>query len=210
MTNSGARGSISNTTQISGMKGLVLNQLGEIIELPIKKTYAEGLTPIEYFITAHGGRKGKADTALRTAESGYLTRKLCDSSQEVVVRDVDCGTTQSLIISRDEYADGNRDEQLYGRTVAKDVVDSHGTVLVPINETINKEMLTAINNTDIDTIHIRSALTCHTVSGVCQKCYGFDLSSRSMVQVGTPVGIIAAQSIGEPATQLTLNTFHAG
>lgn len=209
MTNSGARGSISNTTQISGMKGLVLNQLGEIIELPIKRTYAEGLTPIEYFITAHGGRKGKADTALRTAESGYLTRKLCDSSQEVIVRQEDCGTHQSLIISRDEYSDNAWDEQLYGRVVAQDVTDERGTVLVAANESVDKQSLEAINNANVDTIHIRSPLTCHSVSGVCQKCYGYDLSTRSMVQVGTPVGIIAAQSIGEPATQLTLNTFHA-
>jgi DNA-directed RNA polymerase subunit beta' len=187
-----------------------LNQLGEIIELPIKKTYAEGLTPIEYFITAHGGRKGKADTALRTAESGYLTRKLCDSSQEVIIRQEDCGTDQSLIISRDQYSSSGWGEQLYGRVVSQDIVDVHGTVLVAANESIDKQSLEAINNATIETVHIRSPLTCHSASGVCQKCYGFDLSTRSMVQIGTPVGIIAAQSIGEPATQLTLNTFHSG
>lgn len=210
MTTSGARWSISNTTQISGMKGLVLNQLGEIIELPIKKTYAEWLTPIEYFITAHGGRKGKADTALRTAESGYLTRKLCDSSQEVIIREEDCGTDGYIIISRDEYSDNAWDEQIYGRTVAHDVTDDHGNIIVKANDTVNKEMLKTINTAKIQSINVRSAITCHTVSGVCQKCYGYDLSRRDMVEMGTPVGIIAAQSIGEPATQLTLNTFHAG
>ncbi len=212
MVDSGARWSMSNTTQISGMKWLVLNQLGEIIELPIKRSYVEGLTPIEYFITAHGWRKGKADTALRTAESGYLTRKLCDSSQEVIVRSHDCGTDEFIVIDRQEIESHNLslEVMLYGRVLAEDVKDEKWTVIGKANEVIDRVSIDALVNSDVDYFKLRSPLTCHTVSGVCQQCYGFDLSQRAMVEIGNPVGIIAAQSIGEPATQLTLNTFHSG
>ncbi|GHW02823.1 DNA-directed RNA polymerase subunit beta' [candidate division SR1 bacterium] len=212
MIDSGARGSQTHLTQICGMKGLVVNPQGEIIELPIKASFTEGLKPIEYFIAAHSGRKGKADTALRTAESGYLTRKLCDASQEVIVREEDCGTKEYLIISKDEAElKGEKFGSLiYGRILAEEVIDEKGNVLIHADEMINKQQVSLLETTNIPFIKVRSPITCHCSSGVCQKCYGMDLSNRKLVEVGVPVGIIAAQSIGEPSTQLTLNTFHSG
>jgi DNA-directed RNA polymerase subunit beta' len=212
MIDSGARGSQTHLTQICGMKGLVVNPQGEIIELPIKSSFAEGLRPIEYFIAAHSGRKGKADTALRTAESGYLTRKLCDASQEVIVREEDCGTKEYIIYSKDEASmKGEKFANLiYGRVVAEDVIDEKGAVLMHAGEMIDKAQVKMIETSSVQLIKVRSPLTCHCSSGVCQKCYGMDLSSRRLVDVGIPVGIIAAQSIGEPSTQLTLDTFHEG
>ncbi len=212
MVDSWARWSASHTTQLSGMKWLVLNQLGEIIELPIKTSYVEGLNPIEYFITAHGGRKGKADTALRTAESGYLTRKLCDASQEVIIREEDCNSTDYIIVSRQEAQMNGEslEDALYGRIVAEDVADENGTIIVREWEAIDKDSVKMIEESDIEFVKIRTPLTCQTISWVCQKCYGYDLATRSLVKIGTPIGILAAQSIGEPATQLTLNTFHGG
>ncbi|MDR0860985.1 MAG: DNA-directed RNA polymerase subunit beta' [Candidatus Peribacteria bacterium] len=212
MIDSGARGSQTHLTQICGMKGLVVNPQGEIIELPIKASFAEGLKPIEYFIAAHSGRKGKADTALRTAESGYLTRKLCDASQEVIVREEDCGTKEYIIYSKDEAAlKGEKFANLiYGRVVAEDIIDEKGAILMHADEMVDKQQITMIETANIPYIKVRSPLTCHCASGVCQKCYGMDLSSRKSVEIGIPVGIIAAQSIGEPSTQLTLDTFHAG
>ena len=212
MIDSGARGSQTHLTQISGMKGLVVNPKGEIIELPIKSSFVEGLKPIEYFISAHSGRKGKADTALRTAESGYLTRKLCDASQELIVREVDCGSSEYIIYSREEAElKGEKFASLiYGRTVAEDVIDENGVKILRAGEMINKSALSLIETSKISTIKVRSPLTCHCISGVCQKCYGMDLATRNMVEVWVPVGVIAAQSIGEPSTQLTLDTFHDG
>jgi DNA-directed RNA polymerase subunit beta' len=212
MIDSGARGSQTHLTQICGMKGLVVNPQGEIIELPIKASFAEGLKPIEYFIAAHSGRKGKADTALRTAESGYLTRKLCDASQEVIVREEDCGSKEYIIYSKDEAAlKGEKFANLiYGRVVAEDIIDEKGAILMHAGEMIDKQQITLIETSSVPYIKVRSPLTCHCASGVCQKCYGMDLSSRKQVEIGIPVGIIAAQSIGEPSTQLTLDTFHAG
>ena len=212
MVDSGARWSMSHTTQLSGMKWLVLNQLGEIIELPIKGSYVEWLSPIEYFITAHGWRKWKADTALRTAESWYLTRKLCDASQEVIIREVDCDSTNYIIVSRAELEASNEsfEEALYGRVLAEDLRDARNTVILERNTVLDKEHVQLIIESESEYIKIRTPLTCQTISGVCQKCYGYDLATRTMVKRGTPIGIIAAQSIGEPATQLTLNTFHGG
>jgi DNA-directed RNA polymerase subunit beta' len=212
MIDSGARGSQNNLTQICGMKGLVVNPQGEVIELPIKGSFAEGLKPIEYFISAHSGRKGKADTALRTAESGYLTRKLCDASQEVIVREEDCGTKEYIIYSKEEASLRNEKfaSLIYGRVIAEDLIDTQGTVLMRAGEMIDKAQVTLIESSSVNLIKVRSPLTCHCASGVCQKCYGMDLSSRKLVDVGIPVGIVAAQSIGEPSTQLTLNTFHEG
>jgi DNA-directed RNA polymerase subunit beta' len=212
MIDSGARGSQTHLTQICGMKGLVVNPQGEIIELPIKSSFAEGLRPIEYFIAAHSGRKGKADTALRTAESGYLTRKLCDASQEVIVREEDCGSKEYIIYSKDEAAfKGEKFANLiYGRVLAEDVIDEKGAVLMHAGEMIDKAQVVMIENASVSLVKVRSPLTCHCASGVCQKCYGMDLSSRKLVDIGIPVGIIAAQSIGEPSTQLTLDTFHDG
>ncbi|AHB41045.1 hypothetical protein P148_SR1C00001G0238 [candidate division SR1 bacterium RAAC1_SR1_1] len=212
MIDSGARGSQTHMTQISGMKGLVVNPKGEIIELPIKNSYVEGLRPIEYFISAHAGRKGKADTALRTADSGYLTRKLCDSAQEVIVREKTCGTDKSLILSKSEYDAIGEDfyRALYGRVVAEDVQDENGNILLSAGELLIKDRVTLIETLGIGEIKIRTPLVCSTISGVCQECYGMDLSTRKIVEIGVPVGIIAAQSIGEPTTQLTMDTFHTG
>ena len=212
MVDSGARGSQTHLTQICGMKGLVVNPKGEIIELPVKSSFAEGLKPIEYFIAAHSGRKGKADTALRTAESGYLTRKLVDSSQEVIVRMDDCGSKEFLICSKDEARIRNESfsDLIYGRVLAEDAIDEDGKVIFKAGEMIDKAMSLALESSSVSFVKVRSPLTCHCPSGVCQKCYGMDLASRKLVEIWIPVGVIAAQSIGEPSTQLTLDTFHDG
>jgi DNA-directed RNA polymerase subunit beta' len=212
MVDSWARWSMTNTTQIAGMKWLVVNPRWEIIELPIKGSFVEWLKPIEYFISAHSGRKGKADTALRTAESGYLTRKLCDSCQEVIIRELDCGSQEYLTFSKEEaeIRGESLSEMIYGRVLAQDVHDVHGTVILHRGDLLHKENIELLENAEINMIKARNPLTCKTVGGVCQECYGMDLSTRNKVDVGTPVGVIAAQSIGEPATQLTMNTFHLG
>jgi len=170
------------------------------------------LRPIEYFISAHAGRKGKADTALRTADSGYLTRKLCDSAQEVIIRQNDCGTDKSIIFSKAEYNVIGEDfyRALYGRVVAEDVLDEKGNIVFNAGELLVKESVSLIETLNIDEIKIRTPLVCSTTSGICQRCYGMDLSTRKIVDIGVPVGIIAAQSIGEPTTQLTMDTFHTG
>lgn len=197
-------------TQISGMKGLVVNPKGEIIELPIKNSYVEGLRPIEYFISAHAGRKGKADTALRTADSGYLTRKLCDACQEVVIREKDCGTDRFIIFSKAETDALNQKfyEVIYGRVLAEDVKDSKGNIILRANDLLHKEHVALLESAKIEMIKVRTPLVCNTISGVCQHCYGMDLSTRQLIEIGVPVGVIAAQSIGEPTTQLTMDTFH--
>lgn len=210
MIDSKARWSQTHLTQISGMKWLVVNPKWEIIELPIKWSFVEWLKPIEYFISAHSWRKWKADTALRTAESGYLTRKLCDSSQEVIIREEDCWTEKYVIFSKEEIE--LRWEKffnvVYGRTLAEDVVDKYWKIFMKKWETLDKKAMLLIENESIDFLKLRSPLTCDCVSGVCQKCYGMDLATRKVVDIGTPVWIIAAQSIWEPSTQLTLDTFH--
>ncbi len=212
LVTSGAKGSYSNVTQISGMKWLVMNPKGETIELPIQGSYSEWLSPIEYFIEAHAWRKGKADTALRTAESWYLTRKLCDASQEVIVREVECGTNEYLIISPEEAMIRNKtmSKILFGRVAAQDVHDQYGNIIVKQYDLLTKEVAESVENAWVEMIKVRSALTCKTQSGVCQRCYGMDLSTRRMVELWSPIGIIAAQSLWEPATQLTLDTFHSG
>ncbi|MBQ7074282.1 hypothetical protein IJM86_04400 [bacterium] len=185
MVDSGARGSQTHLTQICGMKGLVVNPKGDIIELPVKASFAEGLKPIEYFIAAHSGRKGKADTALRTAESGYLTRKLVDSSQEVIVRTDDCGSDEFIICSREEAKLRNEDfsSLIYGRVTADDVIDEEGKVILKKGEMIDKNYAASIESSSVSMIKVRSPLTCHCPSGVCQKCYGMDLASRKLVEV---------------------------
>ncbi len=210
MIDAWSRWSYNNSTQISGMKWLVMNQKGDIIELPIKSNFVEWLSPIEYFISSHTARKGKADTALRTAESWYLTRKLCDSSQEVIVKEHDCGTQDFLIISKDEVESYGSDyeEVLYGRVLADDLFDVHGNTVLHKWDMISKDKLKIILDGHHDVVTVRSVMTCHTISGVCQQCYGMDLATRRIVDLWTPVGIIAAQSIGEPSTQLTMDTFH--
>ncbi len=210
MVDSWARWSQTHMTQIAGMKGLVVNPQGEIIELPIKNSFVEGLRPIEYFISAHAWRKGKADTALRTAESGYLTRKLCDASQEVIIREHDCGTEQYVTYSKQEseLRGDNFYNLIAGRVLAEDILDKKKNVILGKDDLLDKENMQLIQDMEIDEVKVRTPLVCHSVSGICQKCYGTDLSTRRMVEIWVPVGIIAAQSIGEPSTQLTLDTFH--
>lgn len=213
MIDSAARGSQNNLTQICWMKWLVVNPQWEIIELPIKGSFAEWLTPIEYFIAAHSWRKWKADTALRTAESGYLTRKLCDASQEVIVREEDCGSEEYITYSKENAAvSGDKfSSQIYGRVLAQDLLDENGIKVLDAGVMLWKGEVALIEwNADVHEVKVRSPLTCHCASWVCQKCYGMDLSSRKIVQIWIPVWIIAAQSIWEPSTQLTLDTFHTG
>lgn len=211
MIDSGARWSQTHMTQISGMKWLVVNPQGDVIELPIKNSYVEWLRPIEYFISAHAWRKGKADTALRTADSGYLTRKLCDSAQEVIVRKKDCWTDKSLIFTKSEYDAIGEDfyRALYGRVVAEDVEDDKWNILLSAWELLTKDRVTLVETLGIDEIKLRTPLVCDIISWVCQNCYWMDLSTRRIVDIWVPVGIIAAQSMGEPTTQLTMKQFHS-
>ena len=211
MVDSWARWSQTHMTQISGMKWLVVDPKWEIIELPIKWSFVEWLKPTEYFISAHSWRKWKADTALRTAESWYLTRKLCDASQEVVVRTDDCGTDKSIYFTKEEaeLTWESFKDVIYGRVLAKDIVDSNWTTILKAGDMIDKDNISMIlDDEKIEWIYYRSPLTCMSPSGVCQKCYGMDLSTRRLIDVWVPIWIIAAQSIWEPSTQLTLNTFH--
>ena len=212
LIDSKARGNRWQMTQMAGMKWLVASPSGRIIELPIKSSLLEWFSPIEYFISAHGARKGKADTALRTAESGYLTRRLVDASQESIIRDQDCGTSNFIYISQDEAQMRNEpfDELIFGRVLAQDLLDSKGNTVLTKDTLLDAANVQLILDAEIDTITVRSPLTCDTVSGVCQHCFGIDLSTRNMVQIWSPVGIISSQSIGEPGTQLTMRTFHSG
>ncbi|WP_442597472.1 DNA-directed RNA polymerase subunit beta' [Neobacillus sp. D3-1R] len=214
MSDSGARGNASNFTQLAGMRGLMANPAGRIIELPIKSSFREGLTVLEYFISTHGARKGLADTALKTADSGYLTRRLVDVAQDVIVRDDDCGTDRGLLVSA--LRDGTEiieplEERLIGRYARKPIKHPETKqVLVEENDLITEDIAKEIVNAGIETVNIRSAFTCNTRHGVCKKCYGRNLATGQEVEVGEAVGIIAAQSIGEPGTQLTMRTFHTG
>ncbi|RFB11569.1 DNA-directed RNA polymerase subunit beta' [Bacillus sp. HNG] len=214
MSDSGARGNASNFTQLAGMRGLMANPAGRIIELPIKSSFREGLTVLEYFISTHGARKGLADTALKTADSGYLTRRLVDVAQDVIVREDDCGTDRGLLVGA--LKEGTEiieplDERLNGRYARKKVVHPEtNEVLVAENELITEDIAKEIVDAGIEEVTIRSAFTCNTRHGVCKKCYGRNLATGSEVEVGEAVGIIAAQSIGEPGTQLTMRTFHTG
>ncbi|MEI3613912.1 DNA-directed RNA polymerase subunit beta' [Pseudogracilibacillus sp. SO30301A] len=214
MSDSGARGNPSNFTQLAGMRGLMANPAGRIIELPIKSSFREGLTVLEYFISTHGARKGLADTALKTADSGYLTRRLVDVAQDVIVREADCGTDRGLTVS--ELAIGSEViepliDRLIGRTAFESVTDPKTEeVIVNKEEIISEDQAKQIIEAGITEVTIRSVFTCHTKHGVCKKCYGRNLATGADVEVGEAVGIIAAQSIGEPGTQLTMRTFHTG
>ncbi|AYF04331.1 DNA-directed RNA polymerase subunit beta' [Bacillus cereus] len=214
MSDSGARGNASNFTQLAGMRGLMANPSGRIIELPIKSSFREGLTVLEYFISTHGARKGLADTALKTADSGYLTRRLVDVAQDVIVREDDCGTDRGLLIGA--IKEGNEVieslyDRLVGRFARKTVKHPEtGEVLVSENQLITEDIAHIVENSGVETVNIRSAFTCNTRHGVCKKCYGRNLATGTDVEVGEAVGIIAAQSIGEPGTQLTMRTFHTG
>ncbi|SFG10919.1 DNA-directed RNA polymerase subunit beta' [Halobacillus alkaliphilus] len=214
MSDSGARGNASNFTQLAGMRGLMANPAGRIIELPIKSSFREGLTVLEYFISTHGARKGLADTALKTADSGYLTRRLVDVAQDVIVREDDCGTDRGLPVSA--ITEGSEViepliDRLIGRTAFQTVKHPEtGEALASRNEVISEDGAKQIVDAGIESIVIRSAFTCNTKHGVCKKCYGRNLATGDEVEVGEAVGIIAAQSIGEPGTQLTMRTFHTG
>ncbi|MET3699943.1 DNA-directed RNA polymerase subunit beta' [Bacillus oleivorans] len=214
MSDSGARGNASNFTQLAGMRGLMANPAGRIIELPIKSSFREGLTVLEYFISTHGARKGLADTALKTADSGYLTRRLVDVAQDVIVREDDCGTDRGIRVTA--LKEGNEiieplEERLVGRYARKSVKHPEtGEVLVAENGFITEDLAKEIVDFGIEAVWIRSAFTCNTKHGVCKKCYGQNLATGQQVEVGEAVGIIAAQSIGEPGTQLTMRTFHTG
>lgn len=211
--NSGARGSWSQMIQIMGIKGLVINPAGDIIELPIKANFQEGLDVLEYFISTHGTRKGLSDTALRTANAGYLTRRLVDVSQDVVVLENDCKDTEGLVITRAESKELNETlaSRVVGRVLAEGVIDAETKqVLIKKGTLVSQEIANQIEKIDPESIKIRSVLTCRALRGVCQKCYGYDLGYNDLVKLGTAVGVVAAQSIGEPGTQLTMRTFHTG
>jgi DNA-directed RNA polymerase subunit beta' len=214
MSDSGARGNASNFTQLAGMRGLMANPAGRIIELPIKSSFREGLTVLEYFISTHGARKGLADTALKTADSGYLTRRLVDVAQDVIVRDDDCGTDRGLHIAA--LRDGTEiieslEERLIGRYARKAIRNPQTKeIMVRENELITEDLATEVVEAGVEDVWIRSAFTCNSRHGVCKKCYGRNLATGQEVEVGEAVGIIAAQSIGEPGTQLTMRTFHTG
>ncbi|MFW0788751.1 DNA-directed RNA polymerase subunit beta' [Gordonia sp. CPCC 205333] len=214
---SGATGNMTQVRNLSGMKGLVTNPKGEFIPRPIKSSFREGLTVAEYFINTHGARKGLADTALRTADSGYLTRRLVDVSQDVIVRETDCGTERGILVSLGEkQADGSiiRDAHVetsaYARTLAADAVDADGNVVVERGHDLGDPAIEALLGAGIDQVKVRSVLTCGTGTGVCAMCYGRSMATGKLVDIGEAVGIIAAQSIGEPGTQLTMRTFHQG
>ncbi len=214
MSDSGARGNASNFTQLAGMRGLMANPAGKIIELPIKSSFREGLTVLEYFISTHGARKGLADTALKTADSGYLTRRLVDVAQDVIIREEDCGTDKGLtvrsIMEGTELIEPLID-RLIGRTSFQEVHHPEtDEVLISKNEVITEDVAKQIVESGIEEMSIRSVFTCNTKHGACKKCYGRNLATGAEVEVGEAVGIIAAQSIGEPGTQLTMRTFHTG
>jgi len=212
MVSSGARGSFSQITQMSGMKGLVVNPSGDVIELPVKGSFKEGLAVLEYFISTHGSRKGMSDTALRTADAGYLTRRLVDVAQDIVVNAEDCGTEEYDIISLSESQKMNKpfDRRLFGRVAAETVRDKQGNVIVEKNNGIGDAQAKRIMDEGIQEVKCRSVLKCKLPRGICRLCYGYDLGFNEMVNLGAAVGIVAAQAIGEPGTQLTMRTFHTG
>ena len=214
MVKSGARGNMNQLRQIAGMRGLMASTTGKAVEIPIKSCFREGLDALEYFISSHGARKGLSDTALRTADSGYLTRRLVDVSQDIIVREHDCGTHEGLML--EDIKDGNQvveklEERLEGRYPINDVVNPEtGEIIADTNTMINKAIAKQIVNAGITELEVRSVIGCRSKHGVCQKCYGMGLARREEVSIGESVGIIAAQSIGEPGTQLTMRTIHSG
>ncbi len=208
---SGSRGSWAQPTQMMGMKGLVANPQGETIELPIKSSYKEGLSVLEFFINTHGARKGLADTALKTAQAGYLTRRLVDVSQDLVIRENDCKTAKGRTIIRkdgDDYGI-SFSQKVFGRTALKDIKSGNKTI-IKAGEIIGRQAARDIEDSKIEEIEVRTPMECKAISGICSKCYGYDLSKIKPIKMGESVGVVAAQSIGEPGTQLTLRTFHTG
>ncbi|MBA3074880.1 MAG: DNA-directed RNA polymerase subunit beta', partial [Anaerolineae bacterium] len=213
MANSGAtKGGFGPIAQLAGMRGLMADPSGRIIRLPITSNFREGLTALEYFISTHGARKGLADTALRTADAGYLTRRLVDIAQDIIINEVDCGTEDGIWIRKeDDVAGQNLGERLYGRSIAARVVDPKtGEVIGERDQLFDHEMVRKVMAAGVDKVYVRSAMTCSLIHGICAKCYGMDLGRGELVVLGSAVGVVAAQSIGEPGTQLTLRTFHTG
>jgi DNA-directed RNA polymerase subunit beta' len=216
MTTSGAKGNIRQISQMSGMRGLMADPTGQVIELPIRSNFREGLTVQEYFISTHGARKGLADTALRTADSGYLTRRLVDVSQDVIVMIEDCGTEQGIGLKESDASEGGRitesfDRRILGRMAAAPIVDpATGEVICDRNEELDEVRSKLVVKAGVKEIYVRSPLACQSQYGVCRYCYGRNLANGKLVDIGEAVGIIAAQSIGEPGTQLTMRTFHTG
>src|SRR5207244_1666263 len=213
MMGSGARGNIQQVRQLAGMRGLMADPTGRIIDLPIRANFTEGLSVLEYFISTHGARKGLADTALRTADSGYLTRRLVDVAQDVIVREEDCGTSNGIWVYGLNPERAKSDpifEKIAGRIAADDVALPDGEVIVPAGEAITDDAARRALAASLDAIRIRSILVCEAREGVCRKCYGRNLATGRLVEIGEAVGVIAAQSIGEPGTQLTMRTFHTG
>jgi DNA-directed RNA polymerase subunit beta' len=211
MANSGAKGSIAQIRQMAGMRGLMTDPSGRIIDLPIRSSFREGLSVLEYFISTHGARKGLADTALRTADSGYLTRRLIDVAQEVIVLTDDCGTEKGIWVRQPPARVlETLKERIIGRFAAEDVETDDGEILVERNQEITEEVADRIDRAGIDRVYVRSALSCESPRGICQLCYGRDLATGKLVEMNAACGIIAAQSIGEPGTQLTMRTFHTG
>lgn len=211
MVVSGARASFGQLSQIMGLKGMVVNPAGEIIELPIKSSFKEGFNPLEYFISTHGARKGTTDTALRTATAGYLTRRLVDVSQDVIVRSDDCKDKDGIYVYREDGQEYGRSlaSRIFSRVILEDIKEGN-KVIAKKGDLLDKNVAEAIDNTGIGKVKVRSVLSCKATEGVCQKCYGFDLSNNELVQKGALVGIVTAQAIGEPGTQLTMRTFHFG
>ncbi|MCL2201960.1 MAG: DNA-directed RNA polymerase subunit beta', partial [Oscillospiraceae bacterium] len=214
MANSGARGSMNQIRQLAGMRGLMANTAGKTIEIPIKANFREGLTVLEYFVSSRGARKGLADTALRTADSGYLTRRLVDVSQDVIVRESDCGTTDGIVV-QEIVENGSMVETfaevLHGRYPTDDIFDKKtGELLFDKNHMLSAADAATLESRGITSLKIRTVMDCESTSGICAKCYGINLATGGTVSIGEAVGVIAAQSIGEPGTQLTMRTFHTG
>jgi DNA-directed RNA polymerase subunit beta' len=212
MVKSGARGSMGQLTQMAGMKGLIVNTAGETIDFPIISSNKEGLNPLEYFITTHGTRKGMTDTALNTAKAGYLTRKLFDVSQDCLILEEDCGTKEGVLLSKitSSGIEVSIAKIAKGRFLAEDLKDKDGHVLFKRNHFLSRDDATQIEMAGITDVLVRSPLTCKTLDGVCIHCYGADLGKNKIIELGEAVGTVAAQAIGEPGTQLTMRTFHAG
>jgi len=209
---SGARGSKKQIAQMAGLKGLVQNPAGDIIDLPIISSFKEGFNVLEYFISTHGARKGTADTALRTASAGYLTRRLVDVSQDVIVTEADCGESEGFVMRKkdgDDFGVG-LGARIFGRTAAKDIKNADGEIIVKAGDIVGRRAGIHIDKEEVLEAVVRSPITCKTKFGICRKCYGYDLGNNEPVEVGAAVGIIAAQAIGEPGTQLTMRTFHTG
>ncbi|MFZ2072489.1 MAG: DNA-directed RNA polymerase subunit beta' [Minisyncoccia bacterium] len=209
---SGARGTMTSLVQMTGMKGLIQNNQGKTLEFPIIPCYHEGLSPVQYFVTTHGARKGASDTALNTAKAGYLTRRLVDVAQDVVITEEDCGTKEGKMVSKENVSgiEIPLSKNIRGRVLALDLKDKDGNVVYKKGFLVTKEEARNIEGAGFTEVYVRSPLTCRTVHGLCQMCYGLDLGRNHLVDLGEAVGIIAAQAIGEPGTQLTLRTFHAG